>query len=249
MIIMKNHYNCIYMYINKINGKRYIGQTNDFVRRHMEHKKPSTNEQPIDMAFNKYGADNFDIVILAENLTEEQMNEYEKFFIKRYNTLVINDKGYNIKDGGQKENWMKYASEDKKEAFKQKCRERRGEKHPRYGMKVSEETKQKQSNSMKKYFENGGKNSFEGKHHTEETKQKISETLKQNGSSKGANNPSAKAVVCIETGEVFQTMKDAAEWCGQKCITSIAKSCKGEVKSAGKHPITKEKLHWKYYKD
>ena len=89
MIIMKNHYNCIYMYINKINGKRYIGQTNDFIRRHMEHKKPSTNEQPIDRAFNKYGTDNFEIIILAENLTQEQMNEYEKFFIKRYNTSTI----------------------------------------------------------------------------------------------------------------------------------------------------------------
>lgn len=247
---MKNHYNCIYMYINKINGKRYIGQTNDFIRRHMEHKKPSTNEQPIDIAFNKYGADNFEIVILAENLTEEQMNEYEKFFIKRYNTLVINDKGYNIKDGGKEEHWMKYATEDKKEAFKQKCRERRGENHPLYGTKASDEARKNMSKAQKELAQREDYiNPFKGKHHTDETKDRISKTLKENGTCKGANNPSAKAVVCIETGEVFQTMQDAAEWCGQKCITSIAKSCKGKVKSAGKHPITKEKLHWKYYKE
>lgn len=247
---MNNHYNCIYMYINKVNGKRYIGQTNDFIRRHMEHKKPSTDEQPIDRAFNKYGADNFEIIILAENLTKEQMDDYEKFFIKRYNTLVTNDKGYNIKNGGNNTNWMENATEEQIESFKQKCRARCGENHPRYGTKASDEARKNMSKAQKELAQKEGYvNPFQGKQHTNETKAKISKTLKENGSSKGANNPSARAVVCLETGEVFQTMQDAAKWCGQKCITSIAKSCKGEVKSAGKHPITNEKLHWKYYKE
>lgn len=246
---MNNHYNCIYMYTNKINGKRYIGQTNDFIRRHMEHKKPSTDEQPIDRAFNKYGADNFEIIILAENLTQEQMNEYEIFFIQRYKTSVKYDNGYNIKNGGNNTHWMENATDEQIERFKEKCSERmRGENHPLYGTKASEETKQKKSASMKKYVQEHG-NSFQGKKHTDETKVRISKTLKENGSCKGANNPSARAVVCLETGEVFQTMQDAAKWCGQKCITNIGKSCKGQVKSAGKHPITKEKLHWKYYKE
>lgn len=31
-----NHFNCIYMYVNKINEKKYIGQTNNFNRRKKE---------------------------------------------------------------------------------------------------------------------------------------------------------------------------------------------------------------------
>lgn len=34
---MDNYYNCIYMYINKVNGKRYVGQAKDFVQRHKGH--------------------------------------------------------------------------------------------------------------------------------------------------------------------------------------------------------------------
>ena len=29
---MNNHYNCIYMYINKINGHKYVGQVINFNR-------------------------------------------------------------------------------------------------------------------------------------------------------------------------------------------------------------------------
>ena len=82
MIYMKknNYYNCIYMYINKLNGRKYIGQAQDFNKRHRHHIAKSTNKYPIDRAFNKYGKENFEIKILAENIpTQEQMNEYEKF--------------------------------------------------------------------------------------------------------------------------------------------------------------------------
>ena len=34
-----NHYNCIYLYINKINNKKYIGQAKDFNKRHKTRKE------------------------------------------------------------------------------------------------------------------------------------------------------------------------------------------------------------------
>lgn len=36
---MSNHFNCIYMYINKVNGKRYVGKAKDFNKRHKQHWK------------------------------------------------------------------------------------------------------------------------------------------------------------------------------------------------------------------
>ena len=88
---MKNYFNCIYMYKNKINGKCYIGQAKDFNKRHKSHLCSSKNSKlrdynyPIHKAIRKYGIENFNIKILAENIpTQEKLNEYEIFFIKRH---------------------------------------------------------------------------------------------------------------------------------------------------------------------
>ena len=57
-----------------------------------------------------------------------------------------------------------------------------------------------------------------------------------------------KKVRCINTGEIFDTMMDAARWCGLENAGSIGQVCNktGKQKTAGKHPITKEKLIWEF---
>ena len=55
-------------------------------------------------------------------------------------------------------------------------------------------------------------------------------------------------IQCIETGEIFPNATQAAKWCnlkGQASILDYLHQHNGR-KSAGKHPITGEKLHWKY---
>jgi len=91
----------------------------------------------------------------------------------------------------------------------------------------------------------GEENPFYGKHHTQETKDKISQ--KKKGLHKGSKNPSAKAVVCINTGEIFLTIQEAAIYGGTNHYGSnIVKCCKGKGQTCGKHPKTGEKLKWRY---
>lgn len=96
-----------------------------------------------------------------------------------------------------------------------------GENSPNYGRKNTEEANKRISKSRKEYYEKNG-----------------TDMLKR------GNNPNASKVVCLETGEIFECIKDAKEKYGSIDITGC---CKGIQKSAGKHPITRQKLHWMYY--
>ena len=65
---------------------------------------------------------------------------------------------------------------------------------------------------------------------------------------RGKNNPSAKAVICLNTGEVFETVTKASEWC-HGSLSGIGKVCNGRQKHSGTHPETGEKLSWKFYEN
>ena len=75
--------------------------------------------------------------------------------------------------------------------------------------------------------------------------ERVSRTLK--GRNMGINYNSRK-VQCITTGKKFNTIKEAGEYyyLNNSIINNITTCCKGEKKSAGKHPVTGEKLVWKY---
>lgn len=62
------------------------------------------------------------------------------------------------------------------------------------------------------------------------------------------NKKIQKRVVCLNTNEIFKTLKEASDKY-QIVYQGIISCCKGEVKHAGRHPETQEKLVWIYYKD
>lgn len=95
----------IYIFTNKINGKQYIGQSINIEDRKKQHfyryknNKDSGYNSAIHSAFRKYGWENFSFEIL-EQCSLEDLDEKEKYWISKKNTLVPN--GYNILKGGQK---------------------------------------------------------------------------------------------------------------------------------------------------
>lgn len=108
-----------------------------------------------------------------------------------------------------------------------------------YGKKQSEESNKKRSEKL-----SGENNPMYGKNHSQSVKNFISQLNK--GQRMGEKHPRARKVRCINTGEIFNTATEAAQYCSLKSRSSITLCCKGNKDSAGKHPITGERLHWEY---
>ena len=86
---------------------------------------------------------------------------------------------------------------------------------------------------------------FYGRHHTEETKHKMSKSHKN---FKNEKNPRARKVICVNTREIFNYIKEVENKYNISS-SSITQCCKNKRKSAGKHPVTGEKLVWRYLND
>ena len=98
---------CVYMHINKINHKVYIGVAKGKPEKRWgkNGSKYSGTQQVFANAIKKYGWNNFDHKILATNLTQREAWDMEiklisqyKSNCKRYNNPSF---GYNMTDGGE----------------------------------------------------------------------------------------------------------------------------------------------------
>lgn len=87
----------IYSYYNKINGKRYIGQTFHPEQRRRSHLSESKlgSDYYFHRALRKHGMENFEYEILEETDDASEMTEREKFWVNHHNTIWPN--GYNQK--------------------------------------------------------------------------------------------------------------------------------------------------------
>ena len=202
----------------------YIGITSCRISKRWGHEGSGYKTQTYFWrAIRKYGWDQFEHIVFAEYLTEDEACNMEKLLIKTFKT---NDPkfGYNYEAGGRSMDG----------ATKRKIAEAEtGSKHRYFGQHRSEDVRQKISQAL-----SGEKHPCYGKHLSETTKQRISDSTK--GRVKAPNaGTQPKPVVCVETGEVYPSTAEAARATGIH-HTAITMVLTGRRHKAGD-------LHWQYY--
>lgn len=140
----------IYKITNCVNGKIYIGQHNNKRR-----ASYFGGGKLLKYSIKKYGKENFKREIIADNIENQDLLDYlEKHFIRLYASTFRN-RGYNIQAGGFGKKNIIISNENK-----EKLRNRMLGNTIMNGRKLSEETKKKQIESRKAFYDSTPKEFF-----------------------------------------------------------------------------------------
>ena len=208
----------IYCHKNKINGKCYIGLTSYVDNPNKRWRDGlgylNNHHKVFAAAIEKYGWENFEHEILETNIkTIQEANALEKALIAQYHTYIGDPEcwGYNATTGGDGSSG-RIMSEEEKEYRRQL----------KLGTKASDETKRKMSATRK------GK----PQHLTEKKLAQLKVCAEAMVTAR------KKAVVCLETGECWPSVTEAAKALAV-AETTIGACLHGRQK-------TVKKLHIKY---
>lgn len=148
---MNNDKYCLYCHVNKFNQKLYIGISSKSPFRRWGNNGCHYSGQVFGRAIKKYGWDNFDHIILMENLSKDEAELIEIALIDKYHT-TDSRYGYNISTGGQLHMKM---TDEAKEYLRNKYKGRKltpewitNRTAAQTGLKRSEETKMKIRNAV-----------------------------------------------------------------------------------------------------
>lgn len=230
---MKRDDCCVYCHTVP-SGRRYVGISCSPKRR-WRHGKGYEKNYLFWRAITKYGWENIDHDILYDGLTIEEAAKIEKKLIAEWN-LTNPEYGMNLSGGGDgilADSSRKMMSESRKGNTN------------RVGRKLSQTTRTRISDSLKKYYKTHP-NPMQGKHLSEEAKQKLRERAvssetrekmrKNHADVSGESNPSSKAVAQLSLNGEFIKKYTYATAASIECnidLSAIIKCCKGKVKSAG----------------
>jgi len=204
----------IYCHTNKLNGKKYIGQTKQSLERRFENGKAYKNCVLFYNAIQKYGWENFEHEILETNLSLEDANVREAYYISLYG-LTNPQKGYNIYTGGK--NFKHIITEETKSKISET---KKGTPSWNKGIPMKEETKEKLR------IINTGKERQKGVfHHSKETIELLKEKCKGNKNAYGKHNISEEGRLALKMKNLGKVVSDE-----QKEYMSYISSCVSEYK-------------------
>lgn len=176
----------IYLIVNKVNHKTYVGQRKSSKRCYED--KYMGSGKHLRAAQKKYGIENFEKFLIQYCYSQEETDKAERLWIAEYRSRGKAE--YNIADGGHGSNgnkgkpaWNKGVSMTEEQ--KRKISEsKKGENNPNYGKHFSEEHKKNLSKALKgkPKSEEAKRNMSEahkGKRLSEETRKKMSEAHKK----------------------------------------------------------------------
>lgn len=201
-------------------GLVYIGITKKLPRKRFDYGRGYKHNRRFNEAIKRIGWDNFKHEILAEGLTKEEAETLEAQYIAKYRSTDPAF-GYNVKEGGT------------------------------YGKGMTAEARQRLSESMR--GDNNPSRRFgspmAGKRHTEETRRKMSakasarvgRIVTAETRAKLRQVQPKRAVICLDTGIVYEGIHEAAEANGLTA-TKICAVCKGKRRSTGGK-------RWAYYEN
>jgi group I intron endonuclease len=224
----------LYKITNLVNGKVYIGQTiRTLKKRFKQHCEPgSAKTSAIGRAIQKYGKNNFSIEQITTDkpiVTQEELNAAERYFVWFYNSMVPN--GYNLKEGGGSSGRPSHESRLKM-SLARKGRFS-GNKSPTWGKRFSLSYRKQLSEAHL------------GIGHSEATRKKMSQSRMGIPRSEAhkINNREAhrkymRPVMCIETGQCFESIHQAARAFGVGA-NGISSVVNGTHKSA-------YGFHWRF---
>lgn len=203
----------IYRFINKINGKVYIGQTvKRLPQRHQLHRWAVANrpKQAFHIAVRKYGWEAFQLDVLYQAKSIEELNAMETFFIILHQSFRP-EHGYNRNLGGYKRKNMGQVPWNKgkrgsqvawnkglkmSDDFRQKCRETHDLQTLVKGREKAWTVPKTPERIAVMKAQTGDKNPFFGRKHTPETRAK----MRQAKLDRIASDPTYKASLLSRLG-------------------------------------------------
>lgn len=228
----KNNISGIYCIENKLDHKKYIGQSINIYSRWSKHKYELNNKKHdnfyLQESWDKNGEDCFYFYVLEE-CNECDLDDKERYYIELFNTLN-KDYGYNFTNGGKKdfvmldEVYTKSSNSLKDTYLNTDLKE----------IRRKDALKQWSNPNIRKKI-CGENNGMYGKHHSEETLNKLREL----GKSKKIVNKVIRSVFCVELNIVFNNAAEAARELNIHS-SNILNVCKGKRQTAGGY-------HWRFF--